>query len=292
MSTRFRMHPRPSMPDPRLLTTRDRAILRILNRSKAATCRQLSELTRAHLRKIQQRILGLWRAGYVERTALAPPASGRSPNAYRLSAPARRRLGYHDRRVAGINELQHRLDSTEAVCALAHPCGSARFPLQAWLTESMAAGLLGPAPLPDSILVLQLASGSGVICLEIDEATQHLPVIGRKLLAYQRALEERSGWHVLFVVPSLARLRWLRRRANTIPQLRDWMSGWVVELVVLHRLGLMAPAQPITGDKPATALSVILSDPRHREGRTPVGSPEWLELLASGGGEELGGALE
>jgi hypothetical protein len=40
------------------------------------------------------------------------------------------------------------------------------------------------------------------------------------------------------------------------------------------------------------ALSVILSDPRRRECGTPVGSPEWLELLASGGGEELGGALE
>ena len=292
MSTRFRTYPRPSRPDRRSLTTRDRAMLRILNRSKAATCRQLSELTRAHLRKIQQRTLGLWQAGYVERMALAPPSSGRSPNAYRLSAPARRRLGYQDRRVAGINELQHRLDTTEAVCALARPCGPDRYPLQAWLTESMAADLLGPTPLPDSILVLQLATGSGVICIETDEATQHLPVMSQKLLAYRRALTERSGWHVLFVVPSLARLRWLRRRANTIPQLRGWASGWVVELAVLRRLGQMAPVQPIAGDKPVTALAVILSDPRRRECGTPVGSPEWLELLASGGGEELGGALE
>ncbi|MBA3688504.1 MAG: hypothetical protein H0W81_06720 [Chloroflexi bacterium] len=160
MSTRFRTYPRPSAPGPRSLTTRDRALLRILNRSKAATCGQLSELTRAHLRKIQQRTRGLWQAGYLERTALAPPASGRSPNAYRLAAPARRRLGYHDRRVAGINELQHRLDTVEAVCALARPCGPDRYPLQAWLTESMAAGLLGPAPLPDSILVLQLATAT------------------------------------------------------------------------------------------------------------------------------------
>jgi hypothetical protein len=38
-------------------------------------------------------------------------------------------------------------------------------------------------------------------------------------------------------------------------------------------------------------LGSIVSDPRSRRCATPIGSDAWLELLAFGGGEDLGEAL-
>ena len=287
MSAQFSSHPEPDRPDPRLLVPRDRAVLRILNRSKAATSRQLSELTRAHLRKVQHRTRLLWKAGYVERRALSGPATGRGPIAYRLTPYGRRRLGYRDRRAGGINELQHRIDTVEAVAALAREYRTERFPMQAWLTESMAEGLLGARPLPDSVVVLQLPHGSGVVCIETDEATQHLRAIEDKLVAYQQALVSRPGWAVLFVVPSLARLRWVQRRAGSLAELRGWDQGLIVELTALRRLGLGALVERISAPRTPVRLDLLVKDERPRECSTPVGSPAWLELLASGGGEDL-----
>lgn len=290
MSIRFRSAARAERLDLRSLLARDRAFLRLLNRSKAATTPQLADLARAHLRKAQQRTRQLWRTGYLEQTTLPPASRGRSPLAYRLSRTGRRRLGYHDRRVAGIQELQHRLDTVQAVCALARPLPDALYPVQAWLTESMApeAGLTVE---PDSIVVLQLPSGSAVVCLETNEATQHAPVIRRKLLAYRSALTDRDGWLLLFVVPSEGRRHWLRRQAATERQLDTWQKGWVTDQALLNARGLDATVWPLSGSGAAAPLRTLVSDPRSRDCPTPVGSPAWLELLGSGGGEDFGEAL-
>ncbi|MEX0630062.1 MAG: replication-relaxation family protein [Chloroflexota bacterium] len=291
MSMRFRAHPHASLPDPRLLRVRDRAILRIVNRSKAATSRHLTELLRAHPRKVQERALLLWRAGYLERTTLPPAHRGGSPLAYRLSTAARLRLGYRDRRTAGTNELQHRLDTTAAVSALARPYQASLYPMQAWLTESMARRELSHGVEPDSVVVLEHPAGSAVLCLEVDEGTQHLPTIRHKLLAYREALSQRLGWQVLFVAPSEARVAWLRRQARAMAELRGWEPGWAVELADLLRLGLAAPVHPLLGVDDPQSVASLLTDPASRACPTPVGSPHWLQLLGTGGGEDFGAAL-
>lgn len=291
MSMRFRAHPRASLPDPRLLRVRDRAILRIVNRSKAVTSRHLSELLRAHPRKVQERALLLWRSGYLERTTLPPAHRGGSPLAYRLSTAARVRLGYRDRRTAGTNELQHRLDTTAAVSALARPYHTSLYPMQAWLTESMARRELSHGVEPDSVVVLQHPAGSGVLCLEVDEGTQHLPTIRHKLLAYRGALSQRRGWQLLFVAPSEARVAWLRRQARATAELRGWEPGWAVELAEVLRLGLAAPVHPLIGIDDPQSVASLLTDPASRACPTPVGSPHWLQLLGTGGGEDFGHAL-
>lgn len=292
MTIRFQSVARPLPSDLRLLQVRDRALLRLINRGKAATTRQLAHLSRAHRRKVQERTRLLWLAGYLERTALPAPYRGGSPLAYRLSPTARRRLGYRDRRAAGISELQHRLDAVEAVSALSRPDGHTVHPAQAWLTEPMARGQAGTRAQPDSVVVIQLASGSAVLCLEIDEATQHAPVIRGKLDAYREALDHRgSGWQLLFVVPSEARRSWLLRLARAEPWLAAWARGWVCELSLLSDHALDAPvwALGVTG-APRPLRSLVL-DRLPRRCPTPVGSRAWLDLLGSGGGEDFSEAL-
>lgn len=291
MSIRFRLVARAERVDLRALLIRDHALLRLVNRSKAATTPQLAELARAHLRKAQQRTRLLWRVGYLEQATLPPASRGRSPLAHRLTRAGRRRLGYHDRRVAGIQELQHRLDTVQAVCALARPSPDTPYPVQAWLTESMAQGELALAARPDSVVALQLPAGSAVICLETNEATQHAPVIRRKLLTYRADLVNRAGWHLLFVVPSEERRRWLQRQARAERGLQGWAKGWVVELRVLDEQGLEAPIRRLCVAADPVSLRALANDPRPRRCPTPVGSSAWLHLLGTGGGEDFGEAL-
>jgi Replication-relaxation len=291
MTTRFRpAAPRPTT-DLRLLPARDRAIVRIINRSKAAKNDQLADLTRAHVRKIQHRTRLLWQAGYLERTNLPPADRGGSPIVYRLTPTARLRLGYRDRRVAGIAELQHRLDTLETVRVLARPHDNIEYPVQGWLSEVLAGGHLGGRAQPDSIVIVQLASGSAVLCLEVDEATQHAPVIRRKLLAYREALEHRPGWHLLFIVPSDARRSWLLRQAAVEPTLRGWARGWVAQLPHVVAAGLDASAWAVGAAHTTQPLHTIVADRLPRRCPTPLGSRGWIGLLATGGGEELSEAL-
>lgn len=290
MSIRFRSVEHTTRTDIRLLPRRDHALVRLVNRSKAATNQQLAGLSRSHLRKVQQRTRLLWHAGLLEQATLPPRTKGRSPLAHRLTPTARKRLGYSDRRAAGIQQLQHRLDTVQAVCALARATPQIRYPVQAWLTEEMARDELGGIVRADSIVVLQLAAGSGVLCLEIDEATQHAPTIRRKLVAYQAALAHRRGWQLLFVVPSRSRREWLRRQARADRALHGWTGGWVTDLPLLDEHGLSSPTWPLLSGSRVTVAD-LADDARMRVCPTPVGSREWLDLLGSGGGEDFSGSL-
>lgn len=292
MTIRFQPAAPRLITDLRLLPARDRAILRLINRSKAATNDQLSDLIRVHIRKIQHRTRLLWRVGYLERSNLPPADRGGSPIVYRLTPTARARLGYHDRRAAGVAELQHRLDTLETVRSLARPRHDTRHPVQAWLSEELCRGLPGLRAQPDSLVIVELGNGSAVFCLEVDEGTQHAPVIRRKLTAYREALVRRPGWFLLFVVPSAARRSWLVRQAAAEPTLRGWASGWVCELPSVAATGLDAPAWPLSANHVSEPLRALATDWRHRRCPSPVGSPAWLQLLATGGGEDLDEALQ
>ncbi|HEV8489408.1 MAG TPA: hypothetical protein VGQ58_06435, partial [Candidatus Limnocylindrales bacterium] len=136
---------------------------------------------------------------------------------------------------------------------------------------------------PDSVVVLQVDGGSGVLCLETDEATEHAPQIRSKLATYERVLADRVGWHVVLVVPTAPRLAWLRRVG------RSRLDGrvWGVILGDLESAGLDAPVVPLSRSRQPRNLRSVLEDPHPRRSAAPVGSAAWIELLGSGGGEEL-----
>jgi hypothetical protein len=258
-----------------LLDIRDRACLRLLRRIEVATPDQLATLIYPSRRTAFRHLRRLWQLGLLERAPL-PPIRGGIPVAYRLTRRGMSRLGYTDRRTGGLAHLRHALDTVTAVCALVPAA-------QLWLPESTAADARIEPARPDSVVVLQVGDRSAVFCLETDEATEHVPQIKAKLAVYERVPEDCVGWHVVFVVPTAARLSWLRRVA------RSDLGGraWAVVLADLESDGLDAPVVPLGRSGQARALRSALDDPRPRRSATPVGSDAWIELLGSGGGEEL-----
>jgi len=287
MASVFRTATPADKRDIRLLHYRDRAVLRILDRAEAATPRQLAILVYGNLRVAQERLASLYEGGLLERTTLPPPHRGGAELAYRLSRRARYRLGDHSPRARGSNRLGHTLDIVETVCALATANGDPRrdSPVLAWLAEPTAARALGTPPFPDSVVVLQDGRSSGVLCLEIDEATQRRAVIEAKLNGYRRLFDAYPTWWLLFVVPSRNRARWLRTVAGGVDQTVA-ARAWVTSLVALRTRHLEGSAQPVTGGPPATVRALMDSSP-HGRAEAPVGSEAWLRLLGEGGIEDL-----
>ena len=276
--------------DPGHLPTRDRAVIRILNRSQAATAAQLAVLAYHDRHAAQVALRRLWDLGYLERLLLPPAqAPGGAPYAYRLSSACLQRLGYARRPWRGPGYLAHTLDAVEAVRALVAASDPETDPLVTlWLPESIVDDGLLAGPAPDTIVVVNTRSGSGVLCLEIDEATQHVAPIRAKLHAYRRALADRPHWHLVFVVPTTARRTWMRRIAEAGDT--GNASAWVTTMDDLRRRGIDARLVPIVGSLTST-LRQVARDPQPRWSATPVGSHAWLELLGSGGGEEASEVL-
>lgn len=298
MSALFRISPErvPAAVDIGLLLVRDRAGLRLLDRCEAVTAEQLAVLVHPTRRTALRRLRRLWRLGLLERAPLLPERGG-IPMAYRLSRRGRSRLGVTDARVRSAAHLRHALDAVDVVTALLE--GSRRRededgvePLvQAWLPESMTAGVLAPRLRPDSILALQAGPMSGVLCIEVDEATEKAAAIRAKLDAYDAALDGRVGWHLVWVVPSSDRVDWLRRLAAHDPPRRLRGRCWAVVLPDLSAAGALAEATPVGWAGEPRPLIAILDDPRPRRCPTPIGTEAWITLLATGGGEDLTEAL-
>lgn len=291
MTYRFRPACTTLQRDPGHLRVRDRAVLRILNRAEAATAAQLAALAYGNRRLAQARLRQLWQWGYLDRSTLPPTGPrGGAPYAYRLSSACLHRLGYRRSPWRGPGYLAHTLDAVEAVCSLIATSDPEAEPLvQLWLPESIVADALPTGPVPDTVVVLASAAGSGVVCLEIDESTQHVAPIRDKLRAYHLAIGGRPGWHALFVVPSSARRGWLFRVARACDL--SGLSLFVVTADDLHRSGIAAELASAAGPTRTPALSVLLSDGRPRRSATPVATRAWLDLLGSGGGEERGELL-
>ncbi len=287
MSVLFRPSPeraRIGRLDLGLLDIRDRACLRLLRRIEVATPDQLAILIYPSRRTAFRHLRRLWQLGLLERAPL-PPIRGGIPVAYRLTRRGMNRLGYTDRRTGGLAHLRHALDTVAAVCALVRSrANRSEAPaVQLWLPESIVADAGIEPARPDSVVVLQVDGGSGVLCLETDEATEHAPQIMAKLAVYERVLADRAGWRVVFVVPTAARPTWLRRVG------RFELAGraWVVVLADLEFEGIDATVFPLSRAAQPRVLSSILEDPQPRRSATPAGSDAWIELLGSGGGEDL-----
>jgi hypothetical protein len=278
--------PRRSL-DVGLLPVVDRACLRLLGRCEAATPEQLAQLVYRSRRTAQKRLRRMWQLGLVER-ALLPPAHGGAPVAYRVSVRGRERLGYPARRREGVTHLRHTLDTVEAVCALVGEDRDdpAALPVAVWLTESMSRDVLGGDVHPDAILALHHAGGSAAICLEVDEATQHGPIIQGKLEAYERALTGHAGWHLVFVAPNDDRVDWIRTLARGRPGQTLAGRGWAVTLEGLRAGGLDAPLRPLRPARDEVPLAALVGGPGRHHSSAPVGSAAWVELLGYGGAED------
>ena len=286
--------PRRVIVDPGFLSSRDRAALRILYRADVATTSQLTTLVYARRQTTQERLSVLYRAGYLERAILPPSSRGGAPFAFRVSPRGRRRLGYDPltRSRAGT-QLRHSLNGVETVCALVRiPRRGGTEPLvQAWLAEVMAHDLL-PKTYPDAVVVLQAATGSAVLCLEIDQNTERGPVIRDKLGRYETALRYKTGWHLLFVVGSAERAGSLARTGHHkggYPGLAG--TGWAIVLPELRARGLDAAVVALNPNVARTTLGALLVDPTRRRCPTPVGTDAWLQVLGLGGHEDFTEAL-
>ena len=292
MSSPFRVATDAPLLDIGRLHYRDRAVLRILDRAEAATPRQLTILVYGHRRIAQRRLLRLWQAGLLERTIVPQAQRGGAELAYRLSDRARRRLGDTATRSRGSNRLGHTLDVVETVCALVTANGDPRrdSPVRLWLDEPSAACVLGTPPYPDAVVAIEAGGRSGVICLEIDEATQRRAIIEAKINGYRRLFDANPSWSLLFVVPSRNRARWLRMVANSVDEAVA-ARAWVTSLVALRTSHLDAPTLPVTGDAQARVLRTVLKESTERRTAASVGSEAWLRLLGEGGIEELEEAL-
>lgn len=247
---------------------------------------QLTTLIFSSRRTALRRLQRLWQLGLLERAPIAPDHGG-IPVAYRLSRRGSKRLGYVDTRTGGVSRVRHTLDIVDAVCSLVRSAPG----LQLWLTEPMTGGVMPPDVRPDSIVVVQLDGRSAVLCLEIDEATEHSPMIRARLAAYERALAGRDGWHLLWVVPTEERLGWLRRVARWDQRPGLERRSWGLVLDDLRTVGLRARTLPIGWTGEAASLEAVIADPRVRRCSTTVGSPEWTRLLGSAGAEETDDAL-
>ena len=279
--------------DPGLLRYRDRACLRILYRCDVATTAQLTTLVYRRRQTAQERLSTLYRLGYLDRAVLPPSARGGAPLAFRVSAKARRRLGYLSlTRFRAGTQLRHSLNVVEAVCALVRAKPRSAEPLvQLWNPEYNAADLLR-AVYPDSVVVLQAPRGSAVICLEIDEGTEHGPQLRDKLDRYRDALAGRSGWHVVFVAPSRPRVDFLVRvakRHGGDPGIHGRV--WALVLGELLSSGLGTTVAPLFRGGRRLALGELVTDAAPRRCPTPVGTDAWFEVLGTGGFEETDEAL-
>ena len=274
------------------LPTRDRACLRILLRAKVATTSHLTTLVYHRRQTTQLRLMRLWQAGFIERTQLPPLTRGGAPLVFRLSRHGRARLGYRPlkRAEAGM-QLRHDLHVLDAVCALARPDAGERhrYPLAAWCTPAMS-GRFIEGVIPDALLALQLDTGAAVLALEVDEGTEHAPVIRAKLARYADALSRRDGWHLVFVVGEAERAWWissLARRANGLASLSE--TAWATTIEELRQRSGDARVTPLLGDRTTPASTVRgLAITRSSLSRTPVGSEAWRRVMGSGAGEDLG----
>jgi hypothetical protein len=279
--------PLPSNLDIGLLSVRDRACLRVLYRAGVATADQLATLVFPSRRTALRRLRRLWQLGLLERAPLAPERGG-IPVAYRISRRGGKRLGYHDTRTGGVSRVRHALDIVDTVCALVRSAPGA---VQVWLTEPMVDSELLSDVRPDSIVVVRRAVASAVLCVEVDQATEHSPTIRTRLASYERALAGRTGWHVLWVMPTVERLGWFRRIGRWDQRAGLEGCSWGVVLDDLRTVGLRATTQPIGWGGGAVPVEEVVADPTIRTCPTPVGSPAWVRLLGSGGAEDTDEAL-
>jgi hypothetical protein len=287
------MSNRPSPPahvsrtrvDISLLQLTDRSCLRLLEHTRVATATQLAYLIYPSIRTALRRARKLHLQHLLTREPL-PAERGGIPLAYRLSEAGRRRLHLNAYRSPGLVTLRHALDGVEFVASLvAFDPGL----VQLWLTESHVPRFADDIH-PDQLVVIDTGEASAILLVEVDESTERPPVIRERLEAYARLFDDgRTGWHLLWVVNSPERLARLRQYAG--PTKTPTLAGrcWGVAIDDVSDYGADAEVIAVVGNAEARELRDLATDPRARLSNAPVGSEEWIRLLANGGQEALNG---
>ncbi len=283
------VRPRRRALDIGLLGLADRAALRLLHRILITTPDQLATLVYSSRRTAYRHLARLARLDLVEVVPL-PPRRGGVPFAYRLTGKALRRLGYTEARISGFAHMRHALDCVEAVCALVRAARTEQVPtsVELWLPESTAgdAGLL-PAR-PDGVVVLQRARllgsrvpgdrrGVGARASDPRQA-RHLGD-GLRGSTGARAPVRRSDREP----PRLAAPQ-CRSRNGALPSKVGRSASWPATSpprVSKHR------SHPSAGA--ANARPLARSSPSLGRGAPGLQSARhaWVELLGSGGGEDV-----
>ncbi len=280
--------------DPACYDARDRACLRFLLRFGASHADHSSR--RSCIRQpptCPYRLLRrLWQARACSNERRSLPIRGRDPESHTASV----RPGMQAPRVPGSTHgrrhayVRHALEPwSHAVCALNR--SDAATPSRLWLPESIAddaSGGTGASRQRRRAADGRLAPASCASRSTRPPSTRR--TIRAKLADYDRGLAGRLGWHVVFVVPTEHRLAWMRR---VVRGDRATVAGhvWATTFADLEHAGLDAPVVPVGGAGERQPLRSLLDEPRPRRCPTPVASPAWVELLGSGGGEDLDEAL-
>jgi hypothetical protein len=270
--------------DVSLLTSSDRACLRLLERSRICTATQLANLIYPSIRTALRRTRKLWLNRLITRESL-PAERGGIPVAYRLSESGRRRLHLSPYRSPGLVTIRHALDGVELVASLVrHDPGL----VQLWRSESQIPELDGVKP--DQLVVIDTGVASAWILVEVDESTERPPVIRERLNAYAKLFEEhRVGWHLLWVVNSPERLARLRQIAGPMKLAALADRCWGVPIGEVSDVGASAQVLAVGASLPPRPLRAIATDSKMRRTEYPVGSPAWMRLLANGGIEDMSG---
>lgn len=188
-------------------------------------------------------------------------------------------------------QLRHDLHVLDAICALLqpHPLAPSGHPVQAWCTPIMSTRFVDEVR-PDALLALQLSTGSAVLALEIDEGTEHAPVIRDKLARYAEALRRRPGWHLVFVVGPEERAVWMAQLARRTAERDDPLVGraWVTTIAGMRRTGLRAQLTSVGWRERGRTLASLCVDRPLRRTAAPVGSEAWLRILGSGSSDDVG----
>lgn len=87
-------------------------------------------------------------------------------------------------------------------------------------------------------------------------------------------------------------LGWLRRVARWDDRPGLGRRAWALTLPELERAALSSSVTPVGWNAPIHDLGGILTDSRRRAAPAPVGSAAWVQMLGSGGAEDLDEALE
>ncbi len=160
--------------------------------------------------------------------------------------------------------------------------------VQLWRSESQIPELDGVKP--DQLVVIDTGDASAWILVEVDESTERPPVIRERLNAYAKLFEEhRVGWHLLWVVNSRERLGRLRQIAGPLKLAALADRCWGVAIGEVSDAGSSAQVLAVGGSLPPRPLRAIATDPKARRTEYPVGSSDWMRLLANGGIEDMSG---
>jgi len=239
------------------------ATMRVLDREQAKIVAGFGSTTR-----VNHRLLGLTRAGFVRRFFLGTTGPGMKA-LYTLSAQGARLIGVplrgpqrrQDETLAADFFVEHQLRVNEVHCALKFGALPTGVSFRRWVTffAPIAQGL---RLIPDGYAELVNPAGTTALFLEVDLGHEHGPVWRKKVEHYLQfammGTPEGAGIHrpfrVLVVAPGARRVESLRKGVGRLTE----KIFWFATLESIRGKGLFAPVwRRPTGQDPLPLIKEI-----------------------------------